>query len=135
MHALPLTGTGGGDGSLIGVFFRDLVGDATCFDFLPLSVVFRLDSGDAAAPFFLRFFLAEDFGASGDVDMSRSESLNSSSTATSSFLLRFLFRCFFPFVASGAELASSSMASAGRLLLQLAGVLMALFTCASILRM
>jgi hypothetical protein len=124
MHALPLTGIGGGDGSLMGTLFRDLVGDVTCFDFLPFfDNVFRLDSGDAEAPFFLRFFLAEDFGSSGEVDMSRSGSLNSSSTTTSSFLPSFLFRCFFPFVASVAEVAPSSVASAGRLLLQLVAAL------------
>jgi hypothetical protein len=126
MHGVPLTGTGdgGGEGSLIGAFFRDLVGDAACFDFFPFLVDgFRPFSGEAGAPFFLRFFLAEDFGASGEVDMSMSGSRNSSSTTISSFLLDFLFRFFFSLVASGVAVAPSSVASAGRLMLQLVAVL------------
>jgi hypothetical protein len=76
MQALPLTGFGGGDGSLIWAFRRDAEGEVGSLPFLFFFVdVFRLVSGEADAAVFLRFFFADAFGASGVVDISRSGSL------------------------------------------------------------
>jgi hypothetical protein len=53
-----------------------------------------VESGDAAAPFFLRFFFIEILGASGDVDARRSGSQQSFSASSWTFFLRFFFCSF-----------------------------------------
>ena len=99
MHALPFTDFSGGDGSWT---VRALDGDWGSFVFLPFfSDGFRLHSGEANGPSFLRLFFVVDLGASGDVDMSRSGSLNTWATSTCSFLLRFLSLLVVPFVSTG----------------------------------
>jgi len=76
IQALPLTGLGGDVGSLTWPFFLAADGDAGSLPFLLFFVDdLRRDSGDAEAAFFLRSFFAEVFGASGEVDISRSGSL------------------------------------------------------------
>lgn len=68
-------GLGGGDGSLICAFFLNADGDTGSLPFLLFFViVLRLMSGDDVV-FFLRFFFADIFGASGEVDISRLGSL------------------------------------------------------------
>lgn len=95
MHALFLASLGGGDGTLDVAFFFDFTGDETgaASEVLPFFAdVFNEPATGAAMPLLLRFFFAEDLGASDEVDMSRSGSWNSSPTATWwSFLLHFLF--------------------------------------------
>jgi hypothetical protein len=75
MHAFPLTGIGGGDGSRIWVFLRDAWGERASLLFLAFFADdLRIDSGEAAEAFFLRLFFVAALGASGDVDISRSGS-------------------------------------------------------------
>ena len=77
MQALFLASPGGSEGSLAVAFFRDLTGKeaAVVLAFLSFfAEVFVFTSGEVTVPLFLRFFLTEDLGASGEVDMSRSGS-------------------------------------------------------------
>jgi hypothetical protein len=65
MHALPLIGTGGGEGSLTWAFFRAAEGDVGAIARLLFFVlVLRLASGEAGVTFFLRIFLVEVLGIS-----------------------------------------------------------------------
>jgi hypothetical protein len=74
MHALPPTSLGVGDGSTMVDLVSEAVGDGGFFPFLLFFVVdLRVDSSESLAALFFRPLLA--FGASGEVDMSRSESL------------------------------------------------------------
>lgn len=103
MQALPLSNFGGGDGSTIETFFRDLAGDVESFEFLIfLMDVFRLNSGEAELRLFFVFLLTAILGASGEVDMSRPGSLKASATSISSNFLLFLFRFLTSFIASDA---------------------------------
>jgi hypothetical protein len=68
--------------------------DASCVFLLFFADDFRLALGETTSSLFLRFLLVEDFGASGEVDMSKSGSRNSFAAATGSFLLVFFFDLF-----------------------------------------
>jgi hypothetical protein len=115
IQALPRTGTDGSDASTRGAFFFDLLGDVgnLALDFL--IDAFRAVVGEATAPTFLLFLFGDEFGASGDVDMSRSGSLTSFSASVSFFLLRFLLCGFFSSVASVVAATPLSVVRAGRL--------------------
>lgn len=117
MQALPGAGSDGGDGSLTGAFFLDLVGDAGDLAFLLFLVDgFRTVLGEVTAPFPLCLFFVDELGASGDVDMSISGSPKSLSASTTFFLLRFLLRGSFSSVAAAVGATPLSVAKAGRLL-------------------
>lgn len=88
MHALFLASLGCGGSAFGMAFFPDFTAEELVTALGALA--FLTDIFDElVVPLLLRFLLAEDLGASGDVDMSRS---GSSLTATCwSFSLRFLF--------------------------------------------
>ena len=72
MHALFLASLGGGDGCFGTAFSCDFTGVETVLA-LAVSPFFVDDfEGPGSVPLLLRFLLAEDLGASGEVDILRS---------------------------------------------------------------
>jgi hypothetical protein len=67
-HALPFTGTGGGDGSLICVFFRADGDDVSSSVFVFFAADLQPVSGEFTDAFILRLLFV--FNASGKVDIS-----------------------------------------------------------------
>ena len=80
MHALFFANRGGGDGAPTAAFFMDLTDDEAVAALL-ISLFFADDLVPTVLSF-LRFFFAEDLGASGEVDMSRSGAWKSLTAAT-----------------------------------------------------
>ena len=116
MQALPRICVGSGGSSKTGAFFLDPVGEAGNLALVFLVDVFRDVVEEATALPFLLFLFADGFGPSGDVDMSRSGPLNSLCASVSSFLLRFLLRGCFSYVASAVAATPLSVTiRAGRL--------------------